>query len=40
VSHAPVVNGAEGPNVVACLVDSGLFWGHKVLGHNEIPHQQ
>ena len=37
VGHAPVMNGAERPNVVARFVAAGLFWGHKVLGHNEIP---
>ena len=37
VSHAPVMYGAERLNVVARLVAAGLFWGHNVLGHNEIP---
>ena len=36
VSHAPVMDGAERLKVVACPVGAGLFWGHDVLGHNEI----
>jgi hypothetical protein len=37
MSHAPVVNGTERLNVVARPVVDGLFWGHNILGHNEIP---
>ena len=39
VGHAPVMHGAERLNVVARFIAAALFWGHNVLGHNEIPLQ-
>jgi hypothetical protein len=35
MSHAPMVDGAEGFNVVTHLI-----WGHNVLGHYEFPRLQ